>query len=146
MYEARIKPSIVRVAALALAFALGLGFASVGHADEVDDAINSAGQDAYNEYCTPCHGPGGAPGTAVSRSTGKPIDLRTYVADNGGRFPAGAWLNAITNPNPGGTHTAVWEQIRRGQGSRSNLSASRGVVGQIARYIISVQQAPEAAK
>lgn len=138
MYEARIRPSIVPIVALALALGFGMG-AGVARADEVDDAINSAGQNAYDEFCTPCHGVGGGPGTAVSTATGKPIDLRTLVADNGGRFPAGAWLNAITNPNPGGTHTQVWEQIRRSQSSRNNLSASRGVVGQIARYIISVQ-------
>lgn len=144
MYEARIRPAIVRVMALAAALGFGIAIGGDAHADEVDDALSSAGQTAYDEFCTPCHGPGGAPGTAVT-AAGKPVDLRTLVADNGGRFPAGAWLNAITNPNPGGTHTRVWEQIRRSQGSRNNLSASRGVVGQIARYIISVQT-PEPTK
>lgn len=144
MYEARMRPAIVRVMTLALALGFGIGAGGVAHADEVDDALNSAGQNAYEEFCTPCHAVGGGPGTAVT-SAGKPVDLRTLVADNGGRFPAGAWLNAITNPNPGGTHTQVWERIRRSQSSRNNLSASRGVVGQIARYIISVQT-PEPTK
>lgn len=137
MHMAKIARFDMRVIALALA--LGSAMAGLAEAqDEIDAALNTAGQADYETYCTPCHGPGGGPGTA--ESNGKPVDLRTIVAANGGRFPAGAWLNAITNPNPGRTHTAVWERIRRDQRSGpANLSSSRGVVAQIARYINSVQ-------
>lgn len=128
-----------------MALALGASVVSFAVAqDEVDQALNEGGKVAYERYCTPCHGPGGAPGTAVT-SNSEPVDLRTIVAANGGKFPAGRWLSAITNPNPGRTHTQVWEQIRRDQTGTggANVGAARGVVAQIARYINSVQAQPK---
>ena len=32
----------------------------------------------YEKYCTPCHGQGGAPGSAVFSNSKEPVDLRVY--------------------------------------------------------------------
>jgi mono/diheme cytochrome c family protein len=111
--------------------------------NEIDQALNQSGEVAYQRFCTPCHGAAGAPGTAVSTTDKKPIDLRNYVAANGGTFPPSAWLAAITDPNPKLTHARVWERIRRAQSGANPNSSARGVVAQIARYIMSVQAKPE---
>src|SRR5512139_2639163 len=55
--------------------------------DEVRDARIEKGKLWYDKYCTPCHGPGGAPGSAVFPATKKPVDLRTIAQRNGGNFP-----------------------------------------------------------
>jgi hypothetical protein len=110
--------------------------------DEIDQALSQAGQVAYNRYCTPCHGPGGAPGTARHRKDNTPVDLRTHVAANGGTFPAGAWLAVVTSPNPRLAHARVFERIRRDQTGRTPNALARGVVAEIARYINSVQVKP----
>jgi len=110
---------------------------------QIDQALKQAGEAAYTRFCTPCHGPGGAPGTAVSRQDKKPIDLRTYVARNGGTFPAGLWLAMITDPNPKLIHARVWDRIRRAQSGANPNSSARGVVAQIARYVNSIQAKAE---
>jgi mono/diheme cytochrome c family protein len=125
--------------ALAIAFAIAAGDRAVA-ADEIDDALSSAGKVWYDKYCTPCHGPGGGPGTAVSRASKQPVDLRTYVKAHGGKFPAADWLAVIADTRPANVHTPVWETIRRAQsGMIQNEAAARGVVGSIARYVISIQ-------
>jgi mono/diheme cytochrome c family protein len=102
-------------------------------ADDIDRALVAAGKVGYTQYCTPCHGEGGAPGKV-------PVDLRTYVARHGGKFPAGDWLTVIADARPGAIHTDVWDRIQRDQSTRGDASASaRGMVGQIARYVNSIQ-------
>ena len=93
----RLTAMAIVVTGLAASSAEAQSAASAPAASEgdIDAGLNEAGRVWYDRYCTPCHGPGGAPGTAVNPQTKKPVDLRTYVADNGGRFPAGAWLAAI---------------------------------------------------
>src|SRR5262249_26572406 len=87
------------------------------------------------------HGPGGAPGTAVSRATKQPVDLRTYVQSHGGKFPAADWLAVIADTRPASLHASVWNAIKKSQGGRvQEEAAARGVVGSIALYIISTQQ------
>src|SRR5262249_55151523 len=80
-----VGPLGFQLAALAIVLAAG-GRALA--ADQIDDALSNAGQVWYAQYCTPCHGPGGAPGDAVSRTTKQSVDLRTYVQRHGGAPPA----------------------------------------------------------
>jgi hypothetical protein len=54
----------------------------------------------YEKYCTPCHGPGGAPGSAVFAKSKQPVDLRTYVQRHGGKFPSGDWLTVVMAEPP----------------------------------------------
>jgi mono/diheme cytochrome c family protein len=125
--------------ALAIALAVGMGGRALA-ADEIEHALSGAGKVWYGKYCTPCHGPGGAPGNAVSRATKQPVDLRTYVRSHGGKFPAADWLAVIADTRPASVHSAVWETIQKDQtGAVANEAAARGVVGSIARYIISIQ-------
>jgi mono/diheme cytochrome c family protein len=109
-------------------------------ADDIDEALSGAGKVWYDKYCTPCHGAGGAPGTAMSSTTKQPVDLRSYVVRHGGKFPAADWLALIADARPGNLHTKVWETIKEAQaGVTSNETAARGVVGSIARYVNSLQ-------
>src|SRR5262249_157201 len=110
-------------------------------ADEVQQARADSGRVWYEKYCTPCHGAGGAPGTAVFAATKQPIDLRTYVQRNGGKFPSGRWISAVFNPNPGGTHTDVWEKIKSAQPENIERDAvARGVVANVAEYVMAIQK------
>ena len=124
---------------LAIAIALGAGTQAFA-ADQIDDVLSDAGKVWYEKYCTPCHGPGGAPGKAVSRATKEPVDLRTYVQRHGGKFPINDWLAVIADARPGGVHAKVWRTIKQAQaGGAGTDTAARGVLGSIARYIMSVQ-------
>jgi hypothetical protein len=129
----------MQMAAFALAVAVGVGAQAVA-ADDIDDALSSAGKVWYDKYCTPCHGPGGAPGSAVSRTTQHAVDLRTYVKDHGGKFPAADWLAVIADTRPASVHSDVWDTIKKAQGGTPQGEiAARGVVGSIARYVNSTQ-------
>jgi hypothetical protein len=132
----------IGLAGLAIALVVGVGGRALAQ-DQVDDALSSAGKVWYDRYCTPCHGPGGSPGTAVSRTTKQPVDLRTYVQSHGGSFPTTDWIAVVTDSRPASVHARVWERIRRDQaaGSRSSRSeaVARGTVGLIARYVNSIQ-------
>jgi hypothetical protein len=106
-----------------------------GADDEIDGIIAANGKVQYEKYCTSCHGQGGAPGPKAKS------DLRTYVARHGGKFPAADWLAIIADTRPASPHTAVWERIKKTQGGTGTKIevAARGVVGEIARYIQSIQ-------
>jgi len=124
---------------VAVAIALAPG-TRVRAEDEIDQSLSAAGKVHYDRYCTPCHGAGGAPGKAVSSSTKQPVDLRTYVERHGGTFPAADWLAVLADARPGGPHAAVWRSIRQAQaGTTGSSAAARGTVGQIARYVMSIQ-------
>jgi hypothetical protein len=76
----------------------------------------------------------------VSTATKAPVDLRTYVANHGGKFPVNDWLAVIADARPGGVHAKVWQSIEAGQpGVVGKDAAARGVLASIARYILSVQ-------
>jgi hypothetical protein len=108
--------------------------------DEVQDARIEKGKLWYDKYCTPCHGAGGAPGSAVFAATKKPIDLRTYVERNGGEFPSGRWWAVAFNPESGNVHSEVWERIHNDQSETVERDArTRGVIVNIEDYIISIQ-------
>ena len=83
--------------------------------DAVQDARVQKGKLWYDQYCTPCHGAGGMPGSAVFAATKKPIDLRTYQQRNGGRFPSEKWWDLAFSSRPRGVHAAVWQRIRNDQ-------------------------------
>ena len=109
-------------------------------ADDVDEALSNAGKVWYDKDCTPCHGAGGAPGTAVSSATKQPVDLRTYVKRHGGKFPASDWIAIVTDTRPASVHAPVWEKFKQSQaGSLQSEAAARGIVGTIARYVNSIQ-------
>ncbi len=96
----------------------------------------------YDKYCMPCHGKGGAPGSAVYPDSKEPVDLRVYVQRHGGKFPAGQWFSVVFGPQPGLTHhTDVWNKIRRQYqtSTGSGNTAARGIVASIAEYVMSVQ-------
>jgi mono/diheme cytochrome c family protein len=135
------RSAVARSGVCALALATVAGMSSRGlAADQIDAALSSAGKVWYEKYCMPCHGPGGAPGEAVYRASKEPVDLRTYVARHGGKFPAGDWLAVIADARPGGVHAKVWRTIRSAQpGVAGRDAAARGVVAEIARYVMSVQ-------
>jgi mono/diheme cytochrome c family protein len=101
--------------------------------DEIDRVLSEAGKARYEQYCTECHGPGGAPGSQAK------VDLRTYVARHGGKFPAADWLAIIADARPASPHARVWEHIRKDQVGTSGNAAARAVVGEIARYVGSIQ-------
>jgi hypothetical protein len=101
--------------------------------DEIDRVIAASGKVRYEQYCTSCHGAGGAPGSKAKS------DLRTYVARHGGKFPAADWLAIVADARPASPHTKVWELIRRDQLGTTSDAAARGTLGQIARYVISIQ-------
>ena len=129
----------VRAVSLAITLAAGTSGRALA-ADQIDDVLSNAGKVWYDQYCTPCHGPGGVPGEAVSRATKQPVDLRTYVQRHGGKFPASDWLAVIADTRPASVHAPVWQKIKDSQGSRvQGDAAARGMVGSIARYIISIQ-------
>jgi mono/diheme cytochrome c family protein len=130
------RPSLQLVA---IALAVGI-VGEARAADDIDEALSSAGKVWYDKYCMPCHGPGGAPGTAVASATKQPIDLRTYVKRHGGKFPAADWLAVIADTRPASVHAAVWDTIKQAQvGALQNDAAARGVVSAIARYVNSIQ-------
>jgi hypothetical protein len=108
--------------------------------DELAKVQAAAGKQWYDKFCTPCHGPGGQPGTAVSRANKQPVDLRTYVKRNGGKFPVGRWIQVVQDVNPGGVHADVWQSIMNSQtGMISNETAARGILASIASYVRSIQ-------
>ena len=134
-----VTRSVFKLAVLAIALAIGI----VGRAraaDQIDGALTGAGKVWYEKYCTPCHGPAGAPGTAVASATKQPVDLRTYVHRHGGKFPAADWLAVIADTRPGSVHTDVWNTIQQSQAGIAQEAAARGVVGSIARYVNSIQK------
>jgi hypothetical protein len=134
-----VTQATFRSVALGIAFVVGMGSQALA-ADNIDEALSSAGKVWYAKYCTPCHGSGGAPGDAVSSATKKPVDLRTYVQRHGGKFPAADWLAIIADTRPGSVHAPVWETIRKAQvGMVEDEAAARGVVSSIARYVNSIQ-------
>lgn len=111
-------------------------------ADPGQDLRIQNGARWYDTYCTPCHGPAGAPGSAVFAATKQPIDLRTLEERNGGRFPSANWWGAVFSPQPGAVHTAVWTRIRGDQHDPSEADrdiSARNVVGNIQLYVMSIQ-------
>jgi len=130
-WRSRSKP---RAWTLLPLIAWGVGFSLPAWADdEIDRALAEGGKVSYARYCTPCHGEGGAPGKAA-------VDLRTYVARHGGKFPAADWLAIIADTRPASVHADVWQRIGKDQpGGAAASSLARGTVGQIARYVNSVQ-------
>jgi hypothetical protein len=69
--------------------------------DEVQDARVQKGKLWYDKYSTFCHGAGGTPRSAVFAATKKPVNLRTYVQRNGGRFPSGKWWDLVNKTTAG---------------------------------------------
>jgi mono/diheme cytochrome c family protein len=134
----------VSIRVMAFLVALGGGWVVPNRAraeDELQKARTEAGHIWYDKYCTPCHGKGGAPGSAAYPKTKEPVDLRTYVQRHGGKFPAGEWIAIVAGSPQSPVHSEVWEKIRR-QHQTSTASGSaeaRGIVASIAEYVISVQ-------
>ena len=109
--------------------------------NEVQDPRVQKGNVWYDKYCTPCHGTGGAPGSAVFAGTKKRIDLRTYEQRNGGTFPSWKWWDVTFSPQPGAVHTDVWERIRNDQTETVDRDiTARGVVSYIEQYVRSIQK------
>jgi hypothetical protein len=109
-----------------------------GEADQ--DARVQKGKVWYEQYCTPCHGAGGAPGSAVFPGTNRPVDLRTYEQRNGGRFPSWKWWDITFAAQPGNVHTTVWNKIREGQPAAVDRDINaRGMVANIEQYVRTVQ-------
>ena len=133
------RREVARVAFRAMALAIVMSGPALA-ADDIDDALAGAGKGWYDKYCTSCHGPGGAPGKAVSTATKQPVDLRNYMERHGGKFPAADWLAVITDARPSSVHADVWETIQREQTGPAQDATSRGIVGSIARYIRSIQK------
>lgn len=142
MYGRSVRIAALRRGTLALAIALMIGSPQRGTAaDDLDKIQAEAGRQWYEKYCTPCHGPAGAPGSAVYPDSKKPVDLRDYVKRNGGKFPAARWIAVVTTDNPALVHTDVWYKIRDSQGGTTMpAAAGRGVVASIASYIRSIQE------
>jgi hypothetical protein len=139
----------IRITGLACrlsAAAIGVLIAGVpvAAADAAEDLLHqghvAAGRVWYEKYCTPCHGPGGGPGSAVYRVGDKPVDLRRYVARHQGQFPAHEWIAVVEHVDLTSPHSEAWEQIRNSQaGTSAQGAAARGIVVLIADYVISVQ-------
>jgi len=98
------------------------------------------GRIAYDKYCTPCHGPGGAPGSAVFPDSKQPIDLRTYVQRHGGNFPWDSWFAVVLGVPVNSAHRPVWKRIRTDQSATAEGEVvAHGIVATIADYVISIQ-------
>ena len=108
-------------------------------AQDAQPPTANAGRIWYEKYCTPCHGQGGAPGSAVFVASKQPVDLRTYVQRHGGKFPTGDWLSVVFGQPPHNPHTAIWERIQRDEGGTGSEPGARGKVRSIADYILSIQ-------
>jgi hypothetical protein len=94
----------------------------------------------YEKYCTPCHGVGGGPGSAVFPDSKQPIDLRTYVQRHGGNFPRDNWLAVVLGDPVASAHSATWERIRTDEGTTADSEiVAHGIVVTIADYVISIQ-------
>jgi len=94
----------------------------------------------YQKYCTPCHGVGGSPGSAVFPDSKQPIDLRTYVQRHGGNFPKESWLVVMFGDSVNTAHRAVWEKIRTDQGTTAQGEiVADGMAATIEDYVISIQ-------
>jgi len=94
----------------------------------------------YEKYCTPCHGAGGGPGSAVFPDSKQPIDLRTYVQRHGGNFPRDSWLAVVFGDPVASAHSAMWERIRGDEGGTvQGEIVADGIVATIADYVISIQ-------
>ena len=112
--------------------------------NEVQDLRVQKGKLSYDKYCTPCHGAGGTPGSAVFAATKKPIDLRTYQQRNGGTFPSARWWDLTFSTQPGGVHAETWERIRNDQRETVDRDImARGVVANIEYYVMSIQKKNE---
>lgn len=108
----------------------------------VQDARTQKGKVWYEQYCTPCHGSGGAPGSAVFPGTKTPVDLRTISQRNDGHFPSVRWWQFVFSSDPRGVHAKTWERIRSDQtetieGERD--IPAHGVVATIEYYVESIQ-------
>ncbi len=92
MHDRSRRIRITGLACRLSAAAIGVLIAGVpvAAADAADDLLHqahvAAGRVWYDKYCTPCHGPGGGPGSAVYRVGDKPVDLRRYVARHQGQL------------------------------------------------------------
>src|SRR4030095_7870194 len=94
----------------------------------------------YEKYCTPCHGLGGGPGSAVFPDSNQSVDLRRYVQRHGGHLPRDDWIAALFGPRVSGPHSAVWKKIRTDEGSTvQGEIVADGIVATIADYVISIQ-------
>lgn len=61
----------------------------------VDEAVMARGQDAYNAFCSPCHGrTGRGDGVVVQRGFTRPPDVTDEYARS---MPAGHLFNVVTN-------------------------------------------------
>jgi hypothetical protein len=108
---------------------------------QAQDARVQKGKLWYDQYCTPCHGAAGTPGSAVFPDTGKRVDLRTYQQRNGGTFPSWRWWDVTFDSRPGAVHTAAWERIRNDQPEAADRDiTARGVVSYIEQYVRSIQK------
>jgi len=110
--------------------------------DEVRDARIEKGKLWYERYCTPCHGAGGTPGSAVFAATKKPVDLRTIAQRNGGNFPSVKWWDFVFSSQPRGVHAEAWERIRNNQTETVEVErdvAAHGVAANIEYYVESIQ-------
>ena len=129
----------IRVIAIAIPLISYLAPSRAGAQDQ-PSSTPVQGRILYEKYCTPCHGAGGAPGSAVFTKSKQPVDLRAYVQRHGGKFPTGDWLSVVFGGAPDNPHTAVWERIRRDEGGGTGSeTVARGKVRSIADYILSIQ-------
>src|SRR5262249_60950891 len=90
----------------------------------------------YEKYCTPCHGKGGAPGSAVFSDSKERVDLRVYVQRHGG-FPSSDWLAVVFGDPVTTVHSAVWQRIQKDKGAETadGETAAHGTVAIIADYV-----------
>ncbi len=129
----------------ALAFVVILGCLSplqTYAGEQVQDARVQKGKLWYDKYCTSCHGPGGAPGSAVFAATKKRVDLRTIAQRNGGKFPSTRWWDFVFSSQPRGVHAEAWGRIRNDQTENVKAErdvAARGVAVNIEFYVMSIQ-------
>jgi hypothetical protein len=110
--------------------------------DGFQDARVQKGKVSYDKYCTRCHGPGGAPGSAVFAATKKPVDLRTIAQRNGGTFPSMRWWDFVFSSQPRGVHADAWERIRSDQTETVKVErdmTAHGVAANIEYYVESLQ-------
>jgi mono/diheme cytochrome c family protein len=130
----------------AMALVVLTGAAPAQADDAVDPLLVEMGAEAYQQYCTACHGLGGrGDGPAVPALKTPPPDLTQIAARRGGNFPAGEIAKFIdgrfTVAAHGSREMPIWGEHFGQDIPEAGVSESvvRGTIATLVEYLKSIQ-------
>jgi mono/diheme cytochrome c family protein len=144
--------NFVRLAILAVSFAVGFVASAQTHAKTGPRADIAAGKELYHQHCSVCHGVDGKgtparvggiydPQSIEPERRVRPADLTTLSEKNGGTFPAERVRNAIFNKDSVRAHGTpempAWGNVFYLLKDRPKLLEKR--VRDLTAYIESIQ-------